>query len=382
MPETLDRLAWVTLSRTPQLGRRRLTAALHRFGGSGAKRADAAAAFVRAGASAWAECALPPAAREYLASAASHPTALERRWLDAARHHLVAFTDPGFPPLLAHLGDCPIALYVDGRPDLLTAPQLAVVGSRNPTANGRSTAFRFAKILSEQGLTVTSGLAEGVDTEAHLGALAARAATIAILGTGVDRSYPPSNLTLAREISRCGALVSQFPLQAAAAANHFPRRNRLMAALCLGTLVVEAAQRSGSLITARSAAELGREVFAIPGSIHNPLSRGCHALIRDGAALTECVDDILIQLKIPTLVRAAHRHAAEPGGSALTSAAMDKDHKILLDALGFDPTDLDALVVRTGFKPEAVSSMMLILELEGYVQAAHGGRYSRVARSL
>jgi DNA processing protein len=382
MPETLDRLAWVTLSRTPQLGRRRLTAALQRFGGSDANRADAAVAFVRAGATAWTECALPPAARDYLASAKSSPTALERRWLDAACHHLLAFTDSGFPPLLTHLGDCPIALYVDGRPELLQAPQLAVVGSRNPTASGRTTAFNFAKYLSEHGLTVTSGMAEGVDTQAHLGALAARAATLAILGTGVDRSYPPGNRGLAREIARCGALVSEFPLQTAAARTHFPRRNRVMAALCLGTLVVEAAQRSGSLITARSAADLGREVFAIPGSIHNPLARGCHELIREGAALTDSADDILFQLKFPVLPRPAHCVPASVDSTSPEPAAMDKDHKILLDALGFDPTDLDALVIRTGFKPQAVSSMMLILELEGHVQAAHGGRYSRVARSL
>jgi DNA processing protein len=381
MPETLDRLAWVTLSRTPQLGIRRLTAALHRFGG-GADRGDTAVALVRAGATAWTECDLPPAARDYLASTASAPTALERRWLDAAGHHLLAFTDPGFPPLLADQGNCPIALYVDGRPDLLPAPQLAVVGSRNPTASGRTTAFQFAKYLSEHGLTVTSGMAEGIDTQAHLGALAARAATIAILGCGVDRSYPPGNRGLAREIARCGALVSQFALQTPAASTHFPRRNRLMAALCLGTLVVEAAQRSGSLITAQCAADLGREVFAIPGSIHNPLARGCHELIRQGAALTDSADDILFQLKIPALARSAHCVPASAASTPTQPAAMDKDHKILLDALGFDPTDLDSLVVRTGFKPEAVSSMMLILELEGHVQAAHGGRYSRVARSL
>jgi len=382
MPEIPVQLAWVTLSRTPQLGLRRLEAALQHFGAPATDLGDAAAALLRAGPRAWADCALPARARDYLADRASAPSAHERRWLDAAGHHLLAFCDPGFPRLLTGQPDCPIALYVDGRPEALAAPQLAVVGSRYPTASGRATAYQFAKYLSERGLTITSGLAEGIDTQAHRGALAGSAATLAVLGTGVDRSYPPANRDLGREIARCGALVSQFPLETPARRPHFPRRNRLMASLCRGTLVVEAARRSGSLITAGCAAELGREVFAIPGSIHNPLARGCHDLIRQGATLTDSADDILFQLQISAISRALRPCEPDTELAAPGPAAMDKDHKILLDALGFDPTDLDTLVVRTGFKPEAVSSMMLILELEGHVQAAHGGRYSRVARSL
>jgi DNA processing protein len=203
-----------------------------------------------------------------------------------------------------------------------------------------------------------------------------------VLGSGIDVLYPRSNAALGADIARHGALISEFPLGTPARRGNFPRRNRLISGLALGTLVVEAARRSGSLITARLAGEQGREIFAVPGSIHNPLARGCHQLIREGAKLTETADDILCELNFSAFFGAS---APAPGGPPRERGiepGMDKEHKILLDALGFDPADLDVLVVRTGFKPEAVSSMILILELEGHVQAAQGGRYSRVARSL
>src|SRR6202042_299669 len=222
---------------------------------------------------------------------------------------------------------------------------------------------------------------EGIDSAAHRGALAAQGITLAVLGNGIDRVYPRCNRRLSEQIRFRGALLSEFPLGTPPRRENFPQRNRIIAALSLGTLVVEAARRSGSLITARLAADQNRELFAVPGSIHNPLSRGCHELIRQGAKLTETVSDILSELNFSAFFAGMRRGSDSPDAAPGIEAGMDKEHKILLDALGFDPADLDMLVVRTGFKAEAVSSMMLILELEGHVQAAPGGRYSRVVRS-
>jgi DNA processing protein len=365
--------AWLTLTRTPGLDAPTLSTALETLG--------QASGILSASDELRRQAGLPATAREFLRSAAAAPTARELAWLEAPRHSLLPYIDARFPRALRGIQDCPIALYVDGSIEALSDPQLAMVGSRNPTPQGGAIALDFARHLARQGLSITSGLAEGIDTQAHRGALAAPGTTLGVLGTGIDVMYPRENLTLAEEIARHGALLSEFPLGTPPRRANFPQRNRIIAGLSLGTLVVEAARRSGSLITARFAGEYGREVFAIPGSIHNPLARGCHQLIRQGAKLTETADDILTELNFSLFLDGA---AAAAGGADLPpsrASGMDKDHKILLDALGFDPTDLDALVVRTGFKPEAVSSMMLILELEGHVQAAPGGRYSRVARS-
>jgi len=378
MPPLDDRLAWTTLARTPALSVALLSTALETLG--------QAAGLLEAGDQMRARAGLPPAARAFLQSPAAAPTALERKWLEDDGHHLLPFNDRAFPTLLRATADCPIAIYVAGNAMALSDPQLAIVGSRNPSRQGGETAYAFAKHLAQQGLGITSGLAQGVDTQAHRGALAGRGCTIAVLGAGIDVIYPPANLELAAEIARRGALVSEFPPGTPVRRGNFPRRNRIIAALSLGTLVVEAARQSGSLITARLAGEYGREVFAIPGSIHNPLTRGCHQLIRQGAKLTETADDILSELDFSGFQAPSPAEAAEPSAESPLpphlAPGMDKDHKILLDALGFDPADIDTLVVRTGFKADAVSSMMLILELEGHVQAAPGGRYSRVARSL
>jgi DNA processing protein len=324
---------------------------------------------------------IPLLTRQFLSSAQSMLSTAERAWLDNPRHHVLPFTDPRYPLLLRSAERHPIALFAVGNPGVLNDPQLAVVGTRNPTLQGRETAREFSEYLAGRGLAVTSGLAEGIDSAAHWGALAAQGLTLAVLGSGVDIIYPRSNALLAAEILHQGALISGFPLGTPPRRENFPQRNQIIAGLSLGTLVVEAARRSGSLITARWAAELGRELFAVPGSIHNPLSRGCHELIRQGAKLTETAHDILSELDFSGFF--AGRIAAGAGGEVAVPRVLgiDNDHKILLDALGFDPADLDVLVVRTGFKPEAVSSMMLILELEGHVQAAPGGRYSRVVRS-
>jgi DNA processing protein len=363
--------AWLTLTRAPGLDAPALATALETLG--------QAAGILRATDSLRARAGISDAAREFLRGDAAGPSDAELAWLEHPRHHIVPFTDPRYPKLLRPYQ--PIALYVAGNVDALADPQLSVVGSRNPTAQGRDNAFAFAEYLAQRGLAITSGMAEGIDTAAHRGALAAQGLTIAVLGTGLDIIYPRSNAALAQEIELQGALVSEFPLGTAPMRGNFPQRNRIIASLSLGTLVVEAARRSGSLITARHAGEQGREVFAIPGSIHNPLSRGCHQLIRQGAKLTETADDILSELNFSAFFADAKAAAADRDSQPIVDSGMDKDHKILLDALGFDPVDLDVLVVRTGFKADAVSSMMLILELEGHVQAAPGGRYSRVVRS-
>jgi DNA processing protein len=365
--------AWVTLTRTPALDVPTMSAALEVLGSARGVIAASEAGLERAG--------LPAAARHYLLASESAPTAAERAWLDEPSHTLVPFTDLRFPGLLRTCKGCPIALYVEGRAEVLSDPQLAIVGTRNPSAQGRDHAFEFAELLATRGLAIVSGLAEGIDSAAHRGALEASGVTVAVLGSGVDVVYPRGNLSLSRDIMFAGALVSEFPLGTPPRRQNFPQRNRLIAGMTLGTLVVEAARRSGSLITARLAGDYGRELFAIPGSIRNPLSRGCHELIRQGAKLTETADDILKELNLPAFFAQAHGAPQAFDAAGAFAPGMDKDHKILLDALGFDPVNLDALVVRTGFKPEAVSSMMLILELEGHVQAAPGGHYSRVDRS-
>jgi DNA processing protein len=365
--------AWMALSRAPALDVPILSAALECLGGI--------AGFIESSDRARQSAGVPVAAREYLRSAAGSPSLVERAWIETVDHHLITFTDPRYPASLGGLQCRPIALYVAGKPEVLNEPQLSIVGSRNPTPAGRDTAFAFAESLAECGLAITSGLAAGIDSAAHRGALAAQGITLAVLGNGIDSIYPRGNRRLSEEIRFRGALISEFPLGTPPRRENFPQRNRIIAALSLGTLVVEAARRSGSLITARLAGDQNRELFAVPGSIHNPLSRGCHELIRQGAKLTETVADILSELNFSAFFESGRSAAGSLGSPAELAAGMDKEHKILLDALGFDPADLDMLVVRTGFKAEAVSSMMLILELEGHVQAAPGGRYSRVVRS-
>ena len=265
-------------------------------------------------------------------------------------------------------------LFVLGSVEALRSAQLAMVGSRSPTPAGRATAREFAAWFARTGLTVTSGLAVGIDAASHEGALLAGGITVAVFGTGLDRVYPPENTGLATRIRECGALVSEFPPGTRPLRANFPRRNRLISGLSLGTLVVEAARDSGSLITARFAAEQGREVFAIPGSIHSPVSRGCHQLIRDGAKLVEEAADVLSELNISLTPEALTTKAAAAGSPPV----MDKEYEMLLDALGFEPATIDVLVARTGLPGESIASMLLILELEGRVAALPGGRYGRM----
>ncbi|MFO7303912.1 MAG: DNA-processing protein DprA [Gammaproteobacteria bacterium] len=300
------------------------------------------------------------------------------RWLEQERHHFIPCNSPLYPPLLAEIADAPIGLFVNGDPSVLSLPQLAIVGSRNPTPVGRENAYEFAAHLARCGLAITSGFALGIDAASHRGALAAGGKTIAVCGTGLDVIYPRQHAELRAAIAASGALVSEFPTGTPPLKSHFPRRNRIISGLAVGTLVVEAAVQSGSLITARLAAEQGREVFAIPGSIHNPLARGCHRLIRQGAKLVETADDIfaelggIVQAIAPISSPSKNENDATDGQRQL-----DKDYEILLDALGFEPAGVDALVARTGFKADEVASMLLILELENRIESCPGGLYVR-----
>jgi DNA processing protein len=318
---------------------------------------------------------LPAATAHWLAAPDQATLERDRQWMQREQVQLVCYGTENFPPLLTDTPCAPLALYVRGDAGKLLSAQLAMVGSRKATPGGKQTAFKFAASLARAGLTITSGLALGIDRASHEGALSA-GCTIAVLGTGVDTIYPRENQQLAeRIVSGGGALVSEFPPDTPAHPGNFPRRNRLISGLSLGTLVVEAAQRSGSLITARLAGEQGREVFAIPGAIQNPMVRGCHALIRQGAKLVETPPEVLAELRIPYLQQDVMKHPE----TVAKVAKLDKDQKILLDALGFEPSSIDILVERTGLTSQFVASTLLMLELEGRVGLHPGGRYVRLA---
>ncbi|HEX4985924.1 MAG TPA: DNA-processing protein DprA [Burkholderiales bacterium] len=288
------------------------------------------------------------------------------RWLEDPANRIVTLADTEYPPLLLETADPPPLLYVKGNRDLMRQAALAVVGSRNATRQGQENAEAFSRELSDAGFAIVSGLAVGIDAAAHAGGLAGRSSSVAVIGTGLDIVYPARNSDLAHRIAESGALVSEFALGTPALASNFPRRNRLISGLSLGCLVVEAALKSGSLITARFALEQGREVFAIPGSIHSPLSKGCHQLIKQGAKLVESSRDILEELG-----------AADPR-APLPDAAPGTNDNALLSALGWDPVSLDALCERSGLTPDNASAMLLALELEGVVSRVPGGKFQRL----
>jgi DNA processing protein len=310
------------------------------------------------------------------------------QWLQGAepggaRRRIVTLADPGYPAALLQMADPPLMLYLLGAPGFElshTGRSIAVVGSRNPTTQGELNARSFARALGEAGLVVVSGLALGVDGAAHQGALDAagddlgRLATVAVVGTGLDRVYPARHRALAHAIAERGLIVSEFALGTPPLATNFPKRNRIIAGLACGTLVVEAALESGSLVTARLAVEQGKEVFAIPGSIHSPQSRGCHALIRQGAKLVESVTDILEELPLPNATDSIALSADGPG-AGVPFAAQDP----LLQALGFDPVSLDALSARTGWGAADLQVKLLALELEGRIARLPGALFQRVA---
>lgn len=360
-----ERAAWLRLLLTPGVGRATARQLLARFG--------SATALWEVSQPELAECIGLTRA----AAIASEPagwdaerTRLESWLAGSADRHMVVLGDDHYPASLLETPDPPLVLFVQGRVEALSErPLLAVVGSRNPTPQGGESARRFAQALAEAGVGVVSGMALGVDAEAHAGALAASGITLACVGTGLDRVYPARHRELAHRIAASGAIVSEYPLGTPPLAPHFPQRNRIIAGLSQGTLVVEAAVQSGSLITAREAAEMGREVFAIPGSIHSPQSRGCHALIRQGAKLVESVDDILEELRWSR------------SGSALTPDAPTTSGPEcpLLAAMGHEPIGLDALADRTGLPTAQLMAQLLELEMEGLVGRLPGGRVQRLA---
>lgn len=359
-----DFAAWLRLLETPGLGRDGVRRVLAAFG-----TPDAVLS------------ASPAHWRERLGAAASRALATEapdfaprlaaaQAWLAGAQdRHVFTLGDTAYPPLLLHTADPPLLLYAQGRLDLLQATSVAVVGSRHPSAQGADNARGFARQLGGAGIVVVSGLALGIDGAAHEGALQAVAGTIAVVGTGLDRVYPSRHRALAHRIVEQGVVLSEFAPGTPALPAHFPLRNRIIAGLSRGTLVVEAALRSGSLITARLAAEAGREVFAVPGSIHAPQSRGCHELIRQGAMLVESADEIIETLRgpLPPSQRPDTLSAAAPAAPA----------DALLDALGHDPMTIDALQARTGWSTAELSGRLLELELDGLVARLAGGLYQR-----
>jgi DNA processing protein len=309
-------------------------------------------------------------------------------WLSAPSHHLLTWDSDQFPPLLRNIPSPPAALYADGDPDILWQPQLAVIGSRNPTAGGKDNARDFAGELARRGMTITSGLAAGIDSVAHAAALDAGKTTVAVMGTGLDRIYPSSSRNLALRIRDHGVLVSEFPPGTGAKRSHFPSRNRIISGLSMGVLVIEAGLRSGTLITARMAGNQGRDVFALPGSIHNPMAKGCHRLIRDGAKLVETAEEIMLEIAPMAgqlaleLRKQIDFQETGHGDGALDNETDDPnltepEFGLVWSCLGFDPKPLELIIEQSGLTAGAVSAMLMLLELRGKVEVHPGGAYSR-----
>jgi DNA processing protein len=350
--------AWMRLSLAPGLSADSFRKLLVAFGGPqqilAAKKSELATVVPGAAAAA----ALAPVPRELMQAVGA--------WLDDPANRLLTYAVSVYPQTLLQIPDPPPVLYAKGRVDLLNGRAFAVVGSRNATKQGAEHAESFSRALSDAGLTIVSGLALGIDSAAHRGGLAGKASSVAVVGTGLDTVYPARNRALAHELAERGCLLSEFPLGTPPLAENFPRRNRLISGLAQGCLVVEAAVASGSLITARLANEQGKDVFAIPGSIHSPLAKGCHALIKQGAKLVETAEDVLGELGM---------HTAAPSGP--TNAGRTALSDPVLDALGYDACDIDTLALRSGVSAQALAALLTQWEIDGIVEALPGGRYQR-----
>lgn len=314
----------------------------------------------------------PPIAQAIAAGIDEGKLAPTLKWLDDPINHIITLADTDYPQALLEVPDPPPLLYVKGRSDLLNRPAIAIVGSRNATQQGLANAELFARFLSDNGLCIVSGMALGIDGAAHRGGLQGASSSIAVVGTGLDVVYPARHRALAHELAQEGTLVSEFPLGTPSKAANFPRRNRIISGLTQGCLVVEAALQSGSLITARLAAEQGRDVFAIPGSIHSPLSKGCHYLIKQGAKLVESAQDILGELGYHA------EPVVSPGNGPAGGTA---EERILARCLGFDPVGIDALVACSGLTSDSVSAILLLMELDGRISSLPGGLYQRIGNS-
>jgi len=376
MGEADQQRRWLALILAPGLG----PAAIERLG-LAPEQADAA---LDASPRELQRAGLPDAVVRALRNPDSERLAASEQWLSHPRHCLVTRADALYPPLLRNIAGAPLALFVNGDAECLPRPQIAVVGSRNATRGGQAIAAEFAGALSRAGFVIASGLAQGIDASAHQAAIDAGGLTVAVAGTGPDQVYPARNRELALRIVDNGAVTSSFAPGVGPRAEHFPARNRIISGMSLGTLVVEASERSGSLITARLAGEQGREVFAVPGSIRNPLARGCHRLIRQGAKLVERPDEVVAELR-PMLdelagelrgLLASEDAGLEPDRDAKPDA-QPPGHAVLLEAIGFDPVAVDELLERTGMNTQQVSALLVELELEGRVSHLGGGRYCR-----
>jgi DNA processing protein len=373
--------AWLRLERAAGIGPRTAAALLEAFGSPDAVFAADVAALAAHVTAAQAHALLQP------------PSATTLRLLDATLdwlaqpgHHVVALGEPGYPDLLARIPDPPLLLYIRGQASLLDGPCLAIVGSRNASVQGRANAQAFAEALSGAGLCIVSGLALGIDAAAHEGALRRCGGTVAVVGTGPDLAYPARNRALSERIAQEGCIVSEYPVGTPPLPGNFPKRNRIISGLAAGVLVVEAAARSGSLITARQAAEQGRDVFAIPGSIHAALAKGCHMLIREGAKLVDTARDVLEALALsPLLAQQAARLSSTD--IPLTDIKIDNStvrpsgapaDAALLDALGHDPAEPDILLARLGCSPGELAARLLVLELSGHLERLPGGIIQRI----
>lgn len=348
--------SWLTLSQIPGLGNESQRRLLQAFGSPMAILATPAASLK--------QLVRPAVANAIVKDTNDDALAQVSRWLEDPLNHIVTLADSDYPQALLNIPDPPILLYIKGRLDLLNHSSLAVVGSRNASAQGVRNAEAFAQAVSEADLCIVSGMAHGIDTAAHSGGLLGRGSSIAVIGTGQDKVYPAANRELAHKLAHEGTLISEFPLGTPPLAHNFPRRNRIISGLSLGCLVVEASLQSGSLITARMALEQGREVFAIPGSIHMPQAKGCHSLIKQGAKLVENPRDVLDELGWFSV----------PAG---TASNIQQEHQIFAH-LGFDPLDIDSLSQRSGLTIEALSAILLQLELDGQVTTLAGGMYQRI----
>jgi DNA processing protein len=355
--------AWIKLSLTPGLGAQGLRKLLGAFG--------MPQQVLAAGHGALARIVSAEVAQRIRSDTGAAAAGATLEWAGQDGHAILTLADEDYPPQLLQIADPPALLYLRGRRELIANACIAVVGSRNATPQGAANAEQFSRSFSRAGLTIVSGLALGIDAAAHRGGLDGAGSTIAVVGTGADLLYPPGNQSLGERIARDGLIISEFPLGAPPNAHNFPRRNRVIAGLSRGCLVVEAALSSGSLITARLAADQGREVFAIPGSIHSPVSKGCHALIKQGAKLVESAQDLLEELGM-----------ADPGAAGVAArrpAAADAAGRNMLKWIGHDPCSVDTLCARSGLTAEAVSAMLLQLELDGKVASLPGGLYQRTS---
>ena len=353
--------AWLALDLIPGLGGEGLRRLLARFGAPSAVLAQSVSNL--------SQTVAPAVARAIADGPSAQRLDASLKWLDVESNHLLTLADDDYPAQLLEIADPPPVLYLKGRRELLRRPGLAVVGSRNATPSGLQNAEAFARNLSEAGFTIISGMALGIDAAAHRGGLSATGGSIAVVGTGLDLIYPARNKALAHELAEKGLIISEFSLGTPALAKNFPRRNRIISGLSRGVLVVEAALASGSLITARQAGEQGREVFAIPGSIHSPFSRGCHQLIKQGAKLVDEANDILIEL---------HWGGAKPADRASDEQNETVESDPVLTAMGFDPVSIDALLERLKLPTDQLVARVTELELDGAIASMPGGKYQRL----